>query len=238
VHLGADALREALDAAPAGYLVVDAVEDDDLRTIARATSGHRLVSGGAGLAIGLEPAAARPGSADAAFPSFSSRRLVVCGSASATTQAQIAAAVAAGHPTCKVDVAEALADPEAEAASLAAWVRSLDPASVPVVYSVGVPSDVLASGGSAHAVEAVLSGLVLELVADGTVDQVVVAGGETSGAVVGCLGVGLLTIGPLLAPGVCWSAAATDTGRDVALVLKSGNFGSTDLFSTAWEALA
>ena len=49
----ADALRQALDAAPAGYLVVDAVEDDDLRAIAQATAGHRLASGGAGLALGL-----------------------------------------------------------------------------------------------------------------------------------------------------------------------------------------
>jgi uncharacterized protein YgbK (DUF1537 family) len=261
VRRGADALRETLDAAPAGYLVVDAVEDDDLRTIAQATVGHRLVSGGAGLALGLGPAATgaasaagtgAAGAADdaAAFPSFSRRRLVVCGSASTTTQAQVAAAVAAGHPTRKIDVAQALADPEAEAASLAEWARGLDDASVPVVYSVGQPSDVVPAGGAVHAggagaavsaadaVEAVLSGLVLDLVADGTVDQVVVAGGETSGAVVGCLGIGLLTIGPLLAPGVCWSAATTDDGREVALVLKSGNFGAVDLFSSAWEALA
>jgi uncharacterized protein YgbK (DUF1537 family) len=265
VRRGADALRQALDAAPAGYLVVDAVEDDDLRAIAQATAGHRLVSGGAGLALGLEPVvpdtpvAAGAGTAgtraadaaDAAvpFPSFSRRRLVVCGSASTTTQAQVAAAVAAGHPTRKVDIAQALADPEAETASLAEWVRGLDDASVPVVYSVGQPSDVVPAGAlpaggagaavsASEVVETVLSGLVLDLVADGTVDQVVVAGGETSGAVVGSLGVGLLTIGPLLAPGVCWSAATTDDGREVALVLKSGNFGAVDLFSSAWEALA
>ncbi len=270
VRRGADALRQALDAAPAGYLVVDAVEDDDLRAIAQATAGHRLVSGGAGLALGLDPVvpdtpvAAGAGTAgtraadaaDAAvpFPSFSRRRLVVCGSASTTTQAQVAAAVAAGHPTRKVDIAQALADPEAETASLAEWVRGLDDASVPVVYSVGQPSDVVPAGAlpagalpaggagaavsAAEVVETVLSGLVLDLVADGTVDQVVVAGGETSGAVVSSLGVGLLTIGPLLAPGVCWSAATTDDGREVALVLKSGNFGAVDLFSSAWEALA
>ena len=270
VRQGAEALRTALDTAPAGYLVVDAVDDDDLGTIARATAGHRLVSGGAGLALGLEPAGGH--GAELPFPVFTRRRLVVCGSASTTTQAQVAAAVAAGHPTRKVDVSAALADPEAETASLAAWVRGLDAGSVPVVYSVGDPSDVRPApavtapagdapeagdpgaadpgtggpgtggagpaGTAAGAVEAVLSGLVLELVADGTVDQVVVAGGETSGAVVGALGVGLLEIGPLLAPGVCWSAAVTDAGREVALVLKSGNFGSVDLFSTAWEALA
>jgi uncharacterized protein YgbK (DUF1537 family) len=239
VHRGPDALRTVLDTAPAGYLVVDAVDDDDLRTIARATAEHRLVSGGAGLALGLEPTV-DDAAADAAFPSFSRRRLVVCGSASATTRAQVAAAIAAGHPTRKVDVAAAVADPEGETSTLAEWARSLDPDTVPVVYSVGDPSDVVPgpAGSAAGAVEAVLSGLVLDLVSDGTVDQVVVAGGETSGAVVGSLGVGLLTIGPLLAPGVCWSAATTDDGREVALVLKSGNFGSVDLFSSAWEALS
>jgi uncharacterized protein YgbK (DUF1537 family) len=239
VRRGPDALRTVLDTAPAGYLVVDAVDDDDLRTIARATAEHRLVSGGAGLALGLEPTV-DDAAADAAFPFFSRRRLVVCGSASATTRAQVAAAIAAGHPTRKVDVAAAVADPEGETSTLAEWARSLGPDTVPVVYSVGDPSDVVPgpAGSAAGAVEAVLSGLVLDLVSDGTVDQVVVAGGETSGAVVGGLGVGLLTIGPLLAPGVCWSAATTDDGREVALVLKSGNFGSVDLFSSAWEALS
>nr|BFF15166.1 hypothetical protein GCM10025699_64690 [Microbacterium flavescens] len=66
----------------------------------------------------------------------------------------------------------------------------------------------------------------------------IVAGGETSGAVVQALGVGVLDIGPQLAPGVCWSAATTRSGRDVALVLKSGNFGGVDLFSSAWGALS
>jgi uncharacterized protein YgbK (DUF1537 family) len=79
---------------------------------------------------------------------------------------------------------------------------------------------------------------VHDLVADGTVGLVVVAGGETSGAVVTALGAPALVIGPPLGPGVCWSAATTSDGRPVALVLKSGNFGAADLFSTAWEALS
>jgi uncharacterized protein YgbK (DUF1537 family) len=56
--------------------------------------------------------------------------------------------------------------------------------------------------------------------------------------VVKALGVALLEIGPELAPGVCWSAAETAGGHDVALVLKSGNFGGVDLFTSAWEVLA
>ena len=237
VRSGAESLRAAIAAAPAGYLVVDATADDDLRTIALASSDLRLISGGAGLAIGLEsPATSAPDD----FPHFAGRRLVVCGSASATTRAQIADA-ATRHPTRKVDVDEAVTDPSGEVRAIVDWVRSLGADEVPVVYSVGELGDVLpgeAGVVAAAAVERVLSAVVAALVSDGTVDRVIVAGGETSGAVVKALGVALLTIGPALAPGVCWSAAQTDAARDVALVLKSGNFGAVDLFSSAWEVLA
>ena len=237
VRSGAESLHAAIAAAPAGYLVVDATADDDLRTIALASSDLRLISGGAGLAIGLEsPATSAPDD----FPHFAGRRLVVCGSASATTRAQIADA-ATRHPTRKVDVDEAVTDPSGEVRAIVDWVRSLGADDVPVVYSVGELGDVLpgeAGVVAAAAVERVLSAVVAALVSDGTVDRVIVAGGETSGAVVKALGVALLTIGPALAPGVCWSAARTDAARDVALVLKSGNFGAVDLFSSAWEVLA
>jgi len=237
VRSGAESLRAAIAAAPAGYLVVDATADDDLRTIALASSDLRLISGGAGLAIGLESPAT---SALDDFPHFAGRRLVVCGSASATTRAQIADA-ATRHPTRKIDVDEAVTDPSGEVRAIVDWVRSLGADEVPVVYSVGELGDVLpgeAGVVAAAAVERVLSAVVAALVSDGTVDRVIVAGGETSGAVVKALGVALLTIGPALAPGVCWSAAQTDAARDVALVLKSGNFGAVDLFSSAWEVLA
>ncbi|KQS16340.1 3-oxo-tetronate kinase [Frigoribacterium sp. Leaf186] len=252
VRAGVDALTDALDAAPAGYLVVDAVDDDDLVTIGRATSHHRLVSGGAGLALGVGADDAPPPALPPEFAHVTGRRLVVCGSASAATRGQISHA-AATHPTRKVDLTAATADPEAEVAALAAWVRGLDADSVPVVYSVGEPSDVIAPSdvvtpgaegptdrrpAPASVVETVLSTLVHDLVADGTVGHVVVAGGETSGAVVTALGTTALVVGPPLGPGVCWSAATTSAGRPVALVLKSGNFGAADLFSTAWEALS
>ena len=64
-----------------------------------------------------------------------------------------------------------------------------------------------------------------------------VAGGETSGAIVRGLDIQTLQIGPELAPGVCWSAAEAG-GRTVALALKSGNFGANHLFNSAWERLA
>jgi uncharacterized protein YgbK (DUF1537 family) len=236
VRAGTAALSAAIADASAGYLVIDATEDDDLRTIADATAGLRLLSGGAGLAIGIEAPAT---STREEFPSYSARQLVVCGSASAVTRAQVASA-AVSHPVRKVDVTRAVADPAVEVRAIAAWARSLPADAIPVVYSVGELSDVLpgeAGEVAAGAVEAVLSDVVALLVNDGTVDRVIVAGGETSGAVVKKLGIALLTIGPQLAPGVCWSAAETSEGRPIALVLKSGNFGGVDLFTSAWKAL-
>lgn len=237
VRAGTAVLRDAISSAPAGYLVVDAVVDDDLRTITAASADLRLLSGGAGLAIGFA-APATPGSD--AFPTFTGGRLVVCGSASEATRAQIADA-AAQHPARRVDVDAAVTDPAREAAELAAWVRGLDTGVVPVVFSVGEPADVRpgeAGVAASAAVEIVLATLVRSLVADGSVDRVIVAGGETSGAVVQALGIPMLLIGPQLAPGVCWSAASTTDGHEVALVLKSGNFGAVDLFTSAWAELA
>ena len=83
-------------------------------------------------------------------------------------------------------------------------------------------------------VERVMGELAQGLVAQGFT-RLVVAGGETSGAVVGALDVGTLRIGPEIAPGVPWTEAFC--GGRVALALKSGNFGGADFFRRAFEVL-
>ncbi|SDH19944.1 3-oxo-tetronate kinase [Agrococcus jejuensis] len=237
VRQGTVVLRDAIEAADPGYLVVDAVTDADVRTIAAATSHLRMLSGGAALGAGIDAAGAH---GTAPLQTYAGGRLVVAGSASEATRGQVAAAAAAGHAMHKVDVDAALADADAEAERIAAWMRALPADALPVVYSVGELADIRSdpSGASAAAVEHVLAGLVARVVRAGDVDRIVVAGGETSGAVVQALEAGLLRIGPQLAPGVCWSGVTTPDGHEVAVVLKSGNFGREDLFSTACEALA
>ncbi len=64
----------------------------------------------------------------------------------------------------------------------------------------------------------------------------IIAGGETSGAVVNGLGVTTLEIGPEIDPGVPWTRAIG--GRELVLALKSGNFGAPDFFLKAWEKLS
>lgn len=235
VRSGPVALRAAIDDAPAGYVIPDAVTDDDLATIAAASAHLRVLSGGAALAFGLDA----PGTTRAvAFAAVGPGRLIVCGSASSATRAQIAHARDHGARACRVDLDAAVVDSAAEIARIAAWWRDLSPDALPLVYSVGDAADVrVDEAATSAAVERVLSGVVAELVDAGDVHRVIVAGGETSGAVVQRLGITALETGPRLAPGVCWSAGVTASGIPVAVALKSGNFGADDLFTTAWETL-
>lgn len=235
VRGGEAALRAEIDGAAAGYLLMDAETDADLAAIAGASRHLRVISGAA-LAAHLD---APTDQERAPFPSVGTGRLVVCGSASAATRAQIADATAQGATVRRLDLDAAASDPDAEVAALTAWVRGLPATALPLIVSVSELSDIRRdASATADAVERVLSAVVADLVANDDVHRVVVAGGETSGAVVQALGISTLEIGPQLAPGVCWSAGDTASGRTVALVLKSGNFGGTDLFTAAWGALA
>lgn len=235
VWAGPAALRSALASSPAGYTVVDAITDADLETIATAVSDWRVVSGGAGLALGMT--GPRPGTLSQIEP-VPGRRLIVCGSASAKTRAQIAHA-AETLPTRKLDIEAIATDPESVIAETVSWLQSLAADEIPVVYSVGSLDDIRrGSEGNtvADRIEDVLSEIVSRAVESLGVTQVIVAGGETSGAVVQHLGIQRLHIGPRIAPGVCWSAADATHGA-LTIALKSGNFGSDDMFTTAWRAL-
>ena len=174
VHDGPAAIRSALDAAVTEYVVVDAVANADLVAIAAATADDVLRSGGSGLALG-----STPGDADTAaeFTAPVGRHLVVCGSASARTREQIAAAVAAGSPTYRIDVELLAADGSAVVHEAVAWLRAQPADSAPVIYSVGTPSDVSPDTDSAARIEAALSEVVERAVADGFT-RCIVAGGR------------------------------------------------------------
>ncbi len=91
--------------------------------------------------------------------------------------------------------------------------------------------------GREHAgalIEKTLAEIAKRLVARG-VRRLVVAGGETSGAVVQALGVKGLRIGKQIDPGVPWTATTGDP--PIALALKSGNFGKTDFFLRSFTVL-
>jgi uncharacterized protein YgbK (DUF1537 family) len=115
------------------------------------------------------------------------------------------------------------------------------PAAAPVlIYSSADPAAVaavqqkLGRDAAGSLVEQALAAATRQLVASGF-SRLIVAGGETSGAVVNGLGVTALEIGPEIDPGVPWTRAI---GHDLVLALKSGNFGAPDFFTKAWKLLS
>jgi 3-dehydrotetronate 4-kinase len=246
VNQGAGAIVEAFSAAKARgerFVVVDAINDADLLAIGAAAAEHRLITGGSGVALGLPAnfiaaglmrAVAAPSTMQAA----NGRSAIIAGSCSEATRGQVAAAKAAGLPAFEVDPM-ALQSGAQSGQTLAAWAQAQSPDKPVLIYSSADPAavrrtqDQLGRDAAGGLVERALAETATHLVANG-VTRLIVAGGETSGAVVGALGVKALEIGPEIDPGVPWTRAA---GRDLVLALKSGNFGAPDFFVKAWRLL-
>jgi len=172
------------------------------------------------------------------LPDASGPALVLAGSCSQATRGQVAYACDQ-WPHLKLDV-DRLAAGEPVAAEAIAWARNQAPGTPLLVYASADPEEVAttqARHGRERAgllVEAAFGGIARELVEAGW-RRLVVAGGETSGAVVSALGVRALRIGPEIDPGVPWTETLDDP--HLALALKSGNFGARDFFVKALAML-
>jgi uncharacterized protein YgbK (DUF1537 family) len=244
VAQGVDAIGRrvtALRAEGVSMAIVDGVADDDLRTLARAAAALPLVVAGSGLAVGI-PAlhGLQPDARAAWLPPASGARAVVSGSCSAATNAQVAAFLAAGGAGFAIDPLR-LAAGQDLAAEAIAWAQPRLGAAPLLVYATAEPAAVravqqqLGAEAAGAMVEQVLSRITLGLVEAG-VGQLIVAGGETSGACVQALGITQLRIGPQIDPGVPWCHAASPArAAGLHLALKSGNFGGPDFFSRAFE---
>ncbi len=241
VAAGVEATRAAIAALRADgvrYGVADALTDADLLTLGAAADDHRLVTGGSGLALGLPGNFRRRGllgdARPAALPSVPGRAVVLSGSCSQATRGQVAH-VRERWPHLKLDV-DRLAAGEPVADEAVAWALEQDPATPLLVYASADPEEVAATQArhgrerAGALVEAAFGSIASELVAAGW-RRLVVAGGETSGAVVSALGVRALRIGPEIDPGVPWTESLD--APHLALALKSGNFGGRDFFVRA-----
>ncbi len=125
-------------------------------------------------------------------------------------------------------------------ADLAAWAMAQPAEAIPLIYSSAEPAALQAIQAriGQHASGTLVEGALAEVaqrLASAGFKRFVVAGGETSGAVVAALGVTMLQIGPEIAPGVPWTRSIGTP--DLALALKSGNFGDKDFFLNAWSLL-
>ncbi|MCA3351159.1 MAG: four-carbon acid sugar kinase family protein [Roseomonas sp.] len=244
VEQGAAATRQAMmRLAEQGrrYAIVDAVTDQHLLAIGEAAAQHALITGGSGVAMGLPEnfrrAGLLPARGDAAsLPPMQGMAAVVAGSCSRATLGQIG--LARDHvPVLELD---ALATPDAAALTVQAleWVAGKLAADRPVVIAASAPPEKVAAlqaklgrDAAGALIEAAMAAIAEGLVARG-VGRLVVAGGETSGAVVQRLGVTALRIGPEIDPGVPWTFAEP---RGLHLALKSGNFGARDFFLKAFS---
>jgi uncharacterized protein YgbK (DUF1537 family) len=228
--------------------IVDAVSNRDLEAIGAACADMPLITGGSGIALGLPENLRRRGllarhvAADV-LPATGGARAVIAGSCSQATQRQVAL-MREQAPAFHVDPL-ALAGGADVVAEALAWAAAHVGEQPVLIYATATPDTVKAVQAqlgverAGSLVEEALAAIAQGLVALG-VGQLIVAGGETSGAVVKALGVSGLRIGPEIDPGVPWTSAL-QPGRDgppLALALKSGNFGSDDFFVKAWSRLS
>lgn len=244
---GAAAVTErlaALRAEGVAHVVADAVDNEALRALAAGAANLPLWVAGSGLALGLPSVLAGQGTVAltehaADLDPLSGRAAVLAGSCSTATQAQVAAWIDAGRPAQRIDpLALARGEPVAEDAL--AWARAQTDA--PLLYATADAATLArtqAALGVAEAgalVEQALARIARGLVDTGT-QRLVVAGGETSGAVVQALDVHTLRIGAAICPGVPWTQAVRVPGQaPLKLALKSGNFGGPAFFAEALAA--
>ncbi|MFN7752123.1 MAG: 3-oxo-tetronate kinase [Pseudomonadota bacterium] len=242
VEQGRDAVRSAfadLQARGVRHAILDTLNERHLATLGEACADLPLVTGGSGMAMGLPAQYVRAGwlasRGRPRLPAIDGYAAVIAGSCSAATRAQVAH-MSRTHAAFAVDPFAALQGVDVVGAALA-WARSRLSGTPLLIHATASPERVealqerLGREPAGALVESLLSGIAEGLV-DAGVRRLVVAGGETSGAVVRELGVRALEIGEEIDPGVPWTASLGD--RPLALALKSGNFGAEDFFTRAF----
>lgn len=244
VARGTQAVRERFDALKAegvAYAVADAIDDKDLLTLGRAAFDHPLITGGSGIALGLPENFRQQGklrdTAPANIPRVDGLEAVIAGSCSSATLGQIAH-FKERRPALALDPLD-LAD-GFDVDRVIGWAKSRIADGPVLVYAsadstaVATVQEKLGRERAGALVEQALARVARELVLMG-VNRLVIAGGETSGAVVQELGVRGLRIGPQIDPGV--PACTTIGDHELAIALKSGNFGGQAFLTRAFEVM-
>lgn len=248
---GAHAIRARMDELRQdgfALAVVDALSNDDLLRLAPALKHLPLITAGSGVALGLAANfGLSPSPASSRLPVAKGFQAVISGSCSVATNTQVAFFQQSGLPAFAVDVPGLAQDPgacDAVVAQALAWAQPLLPKGPVLVYStaetgaVKLAQEKLGVDATGQLVEKTLSLIAAGLVRLG-VRQLVIAGGETSGACVQALEINQLAIGPQIDPGVPWCYAVSAQVPDgMHLTLKSGNFGTDDFLVKAFGVLA
>jgi uncharacterized protein YgbK (DUF1537 family) len=229
------------------HAIVDAIADRDLEAIGEAARDFALITGGSGIALGLPENFRRQGLIGAGggadvLPRIGGKAAVLSGSCSMATLAQLAY-MRERAPVFVIDPLAAAAGNRVADAALSWAADKLGDA--PIVFAATAPPEAvvavqqkLGREEAGALVEGIMAEIAKGLVARG-VRRLVVAGGETAGAVVQALGVTGLRIGRQIDPGVPWTVSLPGSRGEpaLALALKSGNFGAPDFFLRAFAAL-
>lgn len=246
VKQGVSAIRAAVEKLVRDgyrYAILDATEDAHLFNLGEACQNLALITGGSGMALGLAENFRRAGllAANAkadTLPEVGGLAAVIAGSCSVATLGQIAF-MQRTHPSFKLDPLKLAAGEDQVSAALDLAKAKLTQGPI-LIYASASPEEVkqaqLALGKEvvSDVIETAQGKIAQGLVALG-VRKIVIAGGETSGAVVSALKVKALQIGPQIDPGVPWTVSMGET--KMALALKSGNFGSEDFFLKALKCI-
>ena len=225
------------------FAVVDAIMDRHLMDIGRACVDLKLVTGGSGVAMGLPENFRQAGlltkdSGLAQLPKLEGGAGVLAGSCSLATRRQVKQ-MSRTQPAMALDPI-ALAEGNQTIEQIVEWAETHISTKPVLVYSTAEPEDVagvqakLGREKAGTLVEDVFAAVAVGLRKAG-MNKLIVAGGETSGAVLNALGVTALHIGPEIAPGVPWTISAEEPA--MCLALKSGNFGDEDFFEKALAIL-
>jgi uncharacterized protein YgbK (DUF1537 family) len=239
---GADAVKERISVLRkegVGVAVVDALAEADLHRIAEGCADLPLVTAGSGVGLGIAEHHRRAGrlahaGSAATLPRVRGHAAVLSGSCSVATNGQVAHWMQS-RPAFRIDPLR-LAAGAAVVQEALAWARARLSSGPLLVYATSQPDEVkavqreLGVERAGALVEQALAEVAKGLVAAG-VRKLVVAGGETAGAVVGALGIRVLRIGPQIDPGVPWTESLD--APPIALALKSGNFGGEEFFTKA-----
>lgn len=242
VARGADALRAELAAQKAkgtAHIVVDAVANSDLEIIADACRDMTLMTGGSAVAMPLPALYLADGtlSADApkaVTPTLGTGCIILSGSCSDMTNRQVARYLDSGAPSYQLDPMELV---KTGPKPVLDWIAAQDLDQAPLVYATAAPASVKAAQSELGVAKA--GALIEEVLAacavaarDAGARRFIAAGGETSGAITKALAVTQLDIGAEIAAGVPWCFAHSD-GHQIAVTLKSGNFGAETFFADA-----
>ncbi|MGH3841339.1 MAG: 3-oxo-tetronate kinase [Pseudonocardiaceae bacterium] len=227
--------------------VLDTVTDGDLKVISSACNDTRLTTGASGLALALMHHRERIDTNPQPTPAYFLRQkygkqAIISGSCSEVTRRQLAVA-AREYPAMQISPLDIAAGKDVVGEVLS-WASDHLVDGPIVIFSTTTPDAIekihgqLGRHRAAHFIEDTLAAIANGLASLGVL-QMIVAGGETSGAVAESLGIQTLDLGPTIDSGVSWTfAKARFLGdQNVALALKPGNFGKPNLFSRAWEVL-